>query len=304
MAKPAPRWTSQQLQADADLASGAFRAERMGEPLERYAEEYEKRRDAFDELVEKTIDLTRLTEMASEVLTEPGTLEVVRYLSGPPISEDDLKVVAEASLAKSRLLSEPEMARRVIETVIMGLDSRRFPWLREGRTPTEAEREAAAIATASLIASQAVHTSRRTAGGAALEQAVAARLEMGGMLRVPARAIRTLDDAPAVGEFCGESMFGNRKADLVVRLYDKRVLALECKVSNSSTNSIKRLNNDAATKAVEWLGAFGALQCVPGAVLAGVFKLKNLEDAQAAGLTIFWAHNLDALWNFVESTKS
>jgi hypothetical protein len=275
----------------------------MSEPLEIYTEAYEKRRDAFDELVEKTIDLTQLREMAGDVLTDAALLEVVRYLAGPPISTDDLKTVAEASLAPTPIRKDGEMARRIIDTVLLGLDGRRFPWIKEGRTPTEAEREAAAIATTALIASQRVSTERRNESGAALETAVGDRLIAGGMVRVAPRQIDTLDDAPAVGEFCGESMFGGRKADVVVRLYDRRVLALECKVSNSSTNSIKRLNNDAAVKAVAWLREFGERQCVPGAVLAGVFKLKNLEDAQKAGLTIFWAQDLDALWEFVESTK-
>jgi hypothetical protein len=33
----------------------------------------------------------------------------------------------------------------------------------------------------------------------------------------------------------------------------------------------------------------------PAAVLSGVFKLNNLRSAQSANLTIFWAHNLDAM---------
>lgn len=298
-----PRWTTDQFQVARDLAADAFRRDRMSEPLEIYTEAYEKRRDAFDELVEKTIDLTQLREMAGDVLTDAALLEVVRYLAGPPISTDDLKTVAEASLAPTPIRKDAAMAQRIIDTVLLGLDGRRFPWIREGRTPTEAEREAAAIATTALIASQRVSTERRNESGTALEHAAGDRLTAGGMKRVAPRIINTLDDAPTVGEFCGESMFGGRKADLVVRLYDRRVLALECKVSNSSTNSIKRLNNDAAVKAVAWLREFGQRQCVPAAILAGVFKLKNLEDAQQAGLTIFWAHDLDALWHFVDTTK-
>ncbi|MCG8423215.1 MAG: XamI family restriction endonuclease [Proteobacteria bacterium] len=43
----------------------------------------------------------------------------------------------------------------------------------------------------------------------------------------------------------------------MIRLWDTRILALECKESNSSTNSIKRLNNGAAAKAKTWLAEFG-----------------------------------------------
>ena len=117
------------------------------------------------------------------------------------------------------------------------------------------------------------------------------------------RKVLTLDQAPKPGEFCGESMFGGRKADLLVRLWDGRVMPIECKVSNSSTNSIKRLNNDAAVKATIWLERFGTYGVVPAAVLSGVYKLKNLEDAQGGGLAIFWAHGLQALVDWIEATR-
>jgi len=115
--------------------------------------------------------------------------------------------------------------------------------------------------------------------------------------------VLTLDQAPQPGEFCGESSFGGRKADLLVRLWDGRVMPIECKVSNSSTNSIKRLNNDAAVKATVWLKKFGTEGVVPAAMLSGVYKLKNLEDAQAGGLAIFWAHDLQALVEWIEKTR-
>lgn len=301
---PRPRrWTKEEFQDARDTSLAQFRIERMSEPLEFYADSYENRRDAFDELVEKTVDLTLLRDMAVEVLADPSLLEVVRYVAGPPVSADDLKNLAEASLARARLVADPKMAQRIVDTVMLGLDSRRFPWIKEDRAPTEAEREIAAVATSALIASQRVRTQRSTEGGSMLERFIAARLVNDRFEQVASRTINTTDDAPQVGQFCGESMFGSRKADLVVRLFDKRILAIECKVSNSETNSIKRLNNDAAQKATVWLREFGALTAVPAAALSGVFKVKNLIDAQSAGLAIFWEHDLDAMMQFIESTR-
>jgi hypothetical protein len=93
------------------------------------------------------------------------------------------------------------------------------------------------------------------------------------------------------------------EADLVVRLWDERVMPIECKVSNSSINSVKRLNNDAAAKAEEWIKDFGQTQVVPVAVLSGVYKLHNLENAQSRGLTIYWAHRLDDLVDWIAATN-
>jgi hypothetical protein len=112
-----------------------------------------------------------------------------------------------------------------------------------------------------------------------------------------------MTDAPTEGTFCDESTFATRKADIIARLYDGRIMPIEAKVSNSSTNSVKRLNNDAAAKAVKWTHDFGTANVVPTAVLGGVFKTKNLKDAQDSDLTIFWAHDLDAMVQFIDSTK-
>ncbi|WP_322080362.1 XamI family restriction endonuclease, partial [Burkholderia cenocepacia] len=120
---------------------------------------------------------------------------------------------------------------------------------------------------------------------------------------VASRKVSVLSDAPAPGEFCAESDLGGRKADVLVGLWDRRVMPIECKVSNSSTNSVKRLNNDAAVKAETWRKDFGQLQMVPSAVLGGVYKLHNLQDAQRRGLSLFWAHDLNSLTNWISSTK-
>jgi XamI restriction endonuclease len=85
---------------------------------------------------------------------------------------------------------------------------------------------------------------------------------------------------------------------------DTRVMAIECKVSNSALNSIKRLNNDAAAKAEFWLKHFGTAQLVPAAILSGVFKLHHLINAQGHGLVLFWAHDLSQLLEWIENTRT
>lgn len=298
-----PVWTGDQLEAARLVAIERFRVERMGEPLEQYLTVFDEVRGTLENLLEMTVDLSQLSDTAVAVLTDPFLLEAVRYLPGPPISTDDLKVVADARLSPTALRGDPEMARRVIDTILLGLDRNRFPWVAEDREPTEAERGAAALASASLIASRRVMTARANESKDEQEQLVKDRLAAEGFTEVPAREIRTLAEAPGLGEFCPESVIGTRKADIVVRLWDHRVMPVECKVSNSATNSVKRLNNDAAVKAGIWLQEFGTAQTVPVAVLAGVFKRHNLEQAQHRGLTLFWSHDLDEMMGFIESTR-
>jgi adenine-specific DNA-methyltransferase len=76
----------------------------------------------------------------------------------------------------------------------------------------------------------------------------------------------------------------------------------ETVVSNSEVNSFKRLNHEVGNKAASWTRAFGQ-GIVPAAVLDGVFKLDNLERAQAAGITIFWERDLQPLSEFVLAAR-
>ena len=85
-----------------------------------------------------------------------------------------------------------------------------------------------------------------------------------------------------------------------VGLRDGRFLLTECKVSNSGTNSVKRLNREVGGKAGGWREAFGG-RGITAAVLAGVFKLKNLKDAQKDGVAIFWESDLEPLSDFLRA---
>jgi hypothetical protein len=303
LSQAAPKWTADQLAEDAAESIRRFREVRLREPLEEYLEYFNEYREQVEDLIEGTVDLTELSDQAVELLTQPEQLTAIRYLASPAISEDDLKVLAEAVLSATRLRAEPDMARRVIDTVMLGLDRERFPWVAESREPTAIERAAAVVSTAALIATQKVQTDRRNTAKSDQEQAVADILLANGFTQVLTRKVENVTHLPNPGEFCAEALFGTRKADLIVRLWDGRAMPTECKVSNSSTNSVKRLNNDAAAKAKTWIQEFGTATCVPAAVLSGVFKVHNLESAQSDGLTLFWAHRLQAMVDFIAMTR-
>ena len=274
-------------------------------PLEDYLEAFDEYQGHFEVVLETTVDLTELDTTALDVLGDPRLLEAFRYLAGPPISEDDLKVLADArSLTRRTLERTPELVQRLIGVVRQVLDRRRFAWVVEGREPTEAERNAAVLASAALMAASRTQTRRRTLGKDQQEEMVKVALRELGFTEVASRTIRTISHAPSPGQFCGESVLGNRKGDIIVRLWDDRVMPIECKVSNSSSNSVKRLNNDAAVKASSWKTDFGLRQVVPSAVLSGVYKLHNLRDAQERGLTLFWAHDLGPLTDWITRTKA
>lgn len=97
----------------------------------------------------------------------------IRYLASPLVSKDDLKVLADASLAASKIRADPVMARRVVDTVLLALDRHRFPWVSDDREPTEAERHLAIISTTALMASEKIKTNRRNESKDQQEKALA-----------------------------------------------------------------------------------------------------------------------------------
>ena len=298
------RWTDERLDADRRRAIQDFREERLNESLGVYYENFERYRDAVENLLESTVDLTELADQATNVLLDADLLYAARYVAGPPISVDDIQLLSNASLSPSHIRNDPASARRVVETILLGLDRERFPWVAENREATEDERRTAVIASAALIASQRVRTSRANESPARQQELVRNTLSLAGLVEDSAREIPNVSAAPPLGHFCGESLLGTRKADVVVCLWDGRILAIECKVSNSEVNSIKRLTNDAVVKAHAWRQDFGEANIVPAAVLAGVLGLRHLKEAQERDLSLFWSHSIQELTDFIETTRS
>jgi hypothetical protein len=300
-----PRWTTDELAEDAAISAAQFRAERLA-VTGSWETHYKQARKKFELLFKKLSDLNP-GAITDESLAEAyglGLGEALRYLAGPPISDDDLQVIADVdSIAPGILKKDTEALRKVFGVIERVIDPHRFPWMEAGVAPTTQQREAALLASSVLLAAQRIATERRNNGKNSQETMVKDYLRSLGFTEVPAVAINTIVKGPQPMQFCAECQLGVRKADVVVRLHDTRLMAIECKVSNSATNSVKRVNNDAAVKAEYWIKQFGAAQVVPAAALAGVFNVRNLEHAQASGLSLFWSHDLGKLGAFVEATR-
>ena len=242
-------------------------------------------------------------ELLAATIRDEDLRTAFRYLAAPPVSEDDLKTLADSNLAPTTLRTQRAEAERVRDAVLRIIDPHRFGWLVDGRRPSDDERTRAVVASAVLVAVRKVETSRRGNAKRFQERAVKELLRQAGVDEVEARDIPLLDAAPAPGQFCGESKLGGTRADIVVRLYDGRVMPVECKVSNSAVNSFKRINHEAAGKARDWISGFGWRQVVPAAVIAGVFNPANLATAQFEGLTIYWNDRLNDLVDYIASTR-
>lgn len=228
-------------------------------------------------------------------------LKCFRYSAAPPISEDDLKTLAEANLSRQYLLSEATGgADRVIDTMQRILDPTRFDWVLQDRDPTTVEIEAAVEATAALVATQRVQTFRRNDAKERQEQAVKDLLTAQGFREIRRREVTGLASFPQPGEFMGETRVVGHQADVVAVMADHRILCIECKVTNSKVNSRKRLVHDTGGKAPGWYGNLGKANTVVIGVLTGVFTVDLCEIAQnEKDVYLIWEHRLQDLADFV-----
>ncbi len=295
-------WSEEELAQFAERSITEFASSRRTEGISYYMIAFDEAATAVDNLLVQTNELSDLESKASDLFAD-GKLREVRYLSSPAISEDDLKTISGVPSTSKAVLSDEENAQLVIEVIKENLDTKRFPWMGESRNPTDDERNTAVVSTAALIAGQVTQTKRRNLAKELQEEAVASFLTSLGYHEVPRRRILTVADAPKHKEYCHECTVGGKKADIVVGLADGRFMAIECKVSNSEVNSFKRLNHETVEKVQHWSSAFGTNGVVGAAVLAGVFKVANLKDAQDDGVSLFWSYDLTPLGVFLKDVE-
>jgi hypothetical protein len=170
----APRWTEVQLTTESAKSRQNFIEERTKEPLQRWIEEFSRFEGEFQRLFDEfgLAAPSSLTPQAIAEIFREKLGPALRYVAGPPISADDLKELADASLAPTVLAKNSDQAKRVLEVLLLALDPKRFPWLAENRSPTDEEKLTAITASAALITAQRVSTDRRNEGKDRQEAAV------------------------------------------------------------------------------------------------------------------------------------
>ncbi len=293
-----PAWTDGQLEASRVRALGDFVSSWGATGTKTYEEKVREFTAQIGSLFETSDDLRSLSE--DTFLQRPDLLQAARFATAPPISADDLKTLVGGNLGTRK--PDAGRARAASRIIRSAWDPIRFPWLLEDRAPDDSERATAILWTASIWAIESMRTQQRNTSARAQEATVSHALSSAGLRELPPRLLQALEDLER-GTFTRECRLGDHKCDRPVRLRDGRLLAIECKVSNSAVNSKKRLNNDVGAKAAAWRKSYGE-QVIPAAVLAGVYSLGNLLAAQHHdGITLFWAHDLAPLIDFVQRSS-
>lgn len=223
--------------------------------------------------------------------------KVIRHILAPPLSQDQFSLCY-PGWSKA---SEKSGARRPSEAsavaVAKAVNERRWesltPWIETGRKPTRRELERVYWAIGTLIASQQFATIQRNRAAHRQEQDVVALLLAMGWTRMPSSLRDTRASLPE-RHFMHKTRFATanepQEVDVALGLGGSVVLAMECKVTNDATNSVKRIN-DVLKKATAWKDHWGNF-VKPAALLQGVIAERDVMRLLDASIEVFWSHDL------------
>lgn len=224
---------------------------------------------------------------------------VFRQLLAPPMSQDQFGLVCPSwnkSLENAGKPLPAALASAVAAAVRERLDHGIVRW-QSGQLPRRLRDMRILLRVAStLMALQKISTSRRTRLAFEQENAIIKLLADNGWSKLPSRLIDTRAAVPPL-HFMHKTRFATKttahqEVDIACGLSGSYVLAMECKVTNDVTNSVKRVN-DVLKKAAAWKEHWGSF-VMTAALLQGVVAAKDVQRLSDAGVHVFWSHDLAA----------
>lgn len=259
--------------------------------------------------VESTLTQSHnLTDVAGALEARGGHMLVLRQMLAPPLSQDQFAIVCMAYNKAFENSDRPvpsTKAAQVAESFLAMRDIRLLGWLSENRLPTANEARRVVTAVTPLLASQLYLTAKRTASSTVQEGAVVGLLSAKDWEQLPSRLV---DRGAVLGarQFMKKTKFATttrpQEVDIACGLGATMVLAMECKVSNDTTNSVKRVN-DVLKKATAWREHWGSF-VQPAALLQGTIGYKDVQRLIHAGVTVFWSHDLPRFERWIDENTT
>jgi len=239
-----------------------------------------------------------LRDLRSALEADGGHMLVFRHLLAPPKSQDQFKLLCDEwskGSEKSGRPQKPDAVQSVSGVLSQWMDKKIAPWLAVNREPTEMERELLIERVISFIAPKLTETQKRNRLSAEQENAVVERLRSLGWTQLPSVTIDTRAAVPPK-HFMNRTRFATatttaQEVDIACGFAASYVAAMECKVTNDATNSVKRVN-DVLKKAAAWKAHWGSF-VETAALLQGVIKPEDVQRLTDEGVKVFWSHDLD-----------
>ena len=259
--------------------------------------------------VENTLsESNALANVAAALEVRGGHMLVLRQMLAPPLSQDQFAIVCSSYSKALENTDRPVPANKaasVAEAFLAMRDIQLLPWLAENRAPLAEEIRHTVTAVTPLLASQIHLTAKRTASSTDQEEAVVALLNAKEWERLPSRLVDR-GAILAARQFMKKTKFATttrpQEVDIACGLGGTMVLAMECKVSNDTTNSVKRIN-DVLKKATAWRDHWGSF-VRPAALLQGTIGYKDVQRLTHAGVAVFWSHDLPRFERWIDENTT
>jgi hypothetical protein len=246
-----------------------------------------------------------LQSIANALFESGRHMMAFRHLLAAPKSQDQFKLLCPSwpkgteRSGNGLRMEDANAAALIIE---QWLDRSITPWLVSNRLPTSAERSLVIERIVSFIAPKSTDTAKRNRLSNNQEQAVVQLLLGNGWTRLPSVAIDTRGFLP-LRRFMLKTRFATattnaQEVDIACGIRGSVVAAMECKVTNDATNSVKRIN-DILKKAAAWKTHYGNF-VETAALLQGVINPSDVQRLTDEGVHVFWSHDLNAFSVWIE----
>ncbi len=246
-----------------------------------------------------------LRDIPKALKKSAGHVRVLRHLLAPPISQDQFGLLCRSYSKGAENKGSPvkaDSAVKIAATILAARDRKLTRWLDRDGPPRRREICNLLQVVPPLLSQQIIATVRRTRMSVQQEGAAIARLEQSGWTRRSSNLISKLSDVPA-RHFLHKTRFATKtqpqEVDIACGLGRDVVLAMECKVTNDATNSVKRIN-DILKKAKAWQDHWGSF-VKTAALLQGVIGYKDVRRLLEADVHVFWSHKLDDFRDWIET---
>ncbi|MBA4161895.1 MAG: hypothetical protein C0515_07430 [Novosphingobium sp.] len=237
-----------------------------------------------------------LRDVEAALCQSGSHLTVFRQLLAPPMSQDQFALLCPQypkRNEKSGRALTLAASTAVAVAIRASLDLQLAPWLEHGGAPETQQVYSIVESIAPLLSQQSVATVRRNRLSAVQEGAVVELLRRKGWSQQSSTPIAALDGILR-HHFMHKTRFATKtrpqEVDIACGLGKTVVLAMECKVTNDETNSVKRVN-DVLKKASAWHAHWGSF-VETAALLQGVIAMKDVERLLEARVHVFWSHDL------------
>ena len=257
-------------------------------------------------ILKSLIETNYLRDLQASLTKTGAHLLVLRHLFAPPISQDQLKLIlpsypkgAEKSAAKLSAVAANEFAS--------AFAARRDPtltaWLGTNANPTRRQIRKVLHTLTPMISSQIFNTERRSRLAEDQEKAVEALLNSKGWIKARSVVISNTADLGPQRYMrktrCKSSRTATKEVDIACGVSTNLILAMECKVSNDATNSVKRVS-DVMDKTKAWKEQWGGF-IQTAALLQGVIAFKDVARLLDSDVLVFWSHDLKPLSEWLDA---